>query len=227
MVKNNRIRPGLLWVVGIAAVLAVAGIALWFLLGGAPEKPSQPGDEPASAADLICLEFSSYSGQFVEDGTNEEVSGVAAIRVLNSSSQFLDRATVTYAGPDGIATFVIAGLPAGQQAWVLEKNRMLWPEDGELVFLNCDATFRADAVTAPTELTVTPQGNTLRAVNNSDQTMENVCVYYKTAYAPGVYLGGIAYMVNFGTIEPGQTVEKTTGHWSEDSVIVRYSWQSE
>lgn len=230
--EKKRIRPKWPWIVGVVAVLVATGVALWLVLCAAPEDTGKTSAPPASApsasaADLICLEFSSYSGEFVEDGTNEKVNGVVAIRVLNSSAQFLDLATVTYTAGAETATFVITGIPAGEQAWVLEKNRMLWQEDMELVFRNCEATFRTEAVTVPSELAVTAEENTLRAVNNSDKTMENVCVYYKTEYSDGVFLGGIAYMVNFGTIGPGETAEKTAGHWGEDSVIVRYSWQSE
>ena len=108
--------------IGFLLVLAAVAAVLLLMPPEEAADPSPPGGSGTLA--LKCLQFSSYTGQFVEDGTDEPVAGVAAMLVTNPTAQFLDLATVTYKVGDTTATFEITGLPPGGTAWVLEKNRL-------------------------------------------------------------------------------------------------------
>jgi hypothetical protein len=162
----------------------------------------------------------------VEDGTNEQVTGVAAALIENRSQEFLDLATVSYDVGGRTAEFVVTGLPPGGKAWVLERDRMTVGANAKFNFVECTSSFRQDAVLSTELLTLSAKGNTLTVRNNSDRTLENACVYYKTVNSDGAYLGGITYMVAFGTLKSGETAEKTAAHFSEDAQIVRYSYQT-
>ncbi len=182
---------------------------------------------PASSADLYCLEFNSFSGVFVEDGKNEDVQDVAAILVENRSKVFLDRATIKYRYGTKTATFILTGLPAGEKCWVMEANKM--PLDGthEFEFVECVSAFKDDAVLTTDKMEVVTQDNTLTVTNTSDKTLKNVCVYYKNTFDDGNYFGGITYMMSFDTLAPDESLTKESGHFTDGSKIVRYSFQTD
>lgn len=184
-------------------------------------------EAPASSADLYCLEFNSYSGVFVEDGKNEEVQDIAAILVENRSKVFLDRATIRYRYGADTATFVVTGLPAGEKCWVMEANKM--PLDGkhEFEFIECVSAFKEDAVLTTDKLTVDAKDNTLTVTNTSKEVLKNVCVYYKNTFDDGNYFGGITYMMAFDNLSPGESLQKESGHFTDTSEIVRYSFQTD
>ncbi len=189
--------------------------------GGDPEPtPIQP--EP----DLKVQRIASFSGAFVEDGSDQAVENVAAILVKNRTEKFLDLGTVTYDVEGKTAVFIVTGLPAGESAWVLEYSGMVMDPDKSMRYAGCSTSFREDVIAASEEVTFRQDGNMLQATNHTDRTLENVFVYYKTLHSDGNYFGGIAYAVNFGTIAPGQTVEKLAGHYDiSASRIVRIGWQ--
>lgn len=197
------------------------------LLTGCTQKNVQT-EEPKvqSFGGLVCLEYSRYTGPFPEDGTGRSVENVAAMLVRNTSDQFLDFATVECRVGSEIGTFKVTGLPPGGTAWVLEQTGMTLTENEEFAAFECDEYyFREQAVITTDKLTVQASGNTLTVTNQSDKTLENACVYYKTVYEDGFYFGGITYMLEFGDLAPGQQATKQSSHFGDSSRIVRYSFQ--
>lgn len=222
--------PLVLRCVSLAAVLCL------FLsgCGGDPSSnpkgttaPTEVSSPLATSADLYCLEVSTYSGPFVEDGSEEEVENVAAIIVENRSEQFLDRAMITYVFGDKVAQFELTGLPSGARAVVLEKNRLTLTGKEEYTLINCDSSFRSDAVTQSGSLKAYSSGNVLKLENTSKETYLNTCVYYKKVNSDGMFLGGITYMLSFDTMNPGDVKEKASAHFTDDCEIVRFSYQTE
>lgn len=224
MQSENRIFR---WLPPVLIVVLAAAITAVLIVLPREEADTPRSTDPPSTGGLTCLQFSRYSGAYVEDGSDEAVSDVAAALIHNDSEKFLDLATVTYAVGSKTATFVVKGLPPGGSAWVLEANRMKL-EDGDTFELeDCVTSFREDAVRSTEDLSVTAKGNTLSVRNDSGETLQNVCIYYKVAHTDGNYLGGITYVLDFGTMEPGQTAQKQSAHYGENAEIVRYSFQRE
>lgn len=184
---------------------------------GAPDR--------ATSADLYCSEFSAYSGPFVEDGTNEQVENVMAVLIENRSDEFLDAATVVYNVGDDTATFVLTGLPAGESVWVLERSRRVLEAGMKFEFVSCDSSFRNDIIEKTDKLEVITEDNAITVTNKSSKALQNVCVYYKTRNSDGNFLGGITYMLGFDNMSSGETAEKQSAHFGENSEIVRYSFQ--
>ena len=202
----------------------------------APTKPTQPkppqntkpDKEENKVADgnLTCDKFAAYSGQFVEDGRDEVVQNVAVLLVTNRSDQFLDLATITYEVDGKTATFIVTGLPAGRSAWVLEAQRMTVSASTKYSYVDCVYSLRDNVTASTSKITVTAQGNMLTATNNTGTTLHNVAVYYKVLHSDGKFLGGLTYLVDFGTLEPGASAEVLAGHYSQETAeIVRIGWQ--
>lgn len=188
-------------------------------------KQTEPDNEFTNRDALIaCDEYSLFSGQFVEDGKDNLVSNVATILVTNNSDQYLDLATIMYLIDGKTATFVVTGLPAGRSAWVLESSKLTATASSTFTYVDKTTSFRENVSATSDKVTITADGNMLTATNNSDETLEGVFIYYRSVHTDGNFLGGITYLVDFGTLEPGASVEKMGGHYSEDSEIIRIGW---
>ena len=204
-------------------------LAAMMILSGCSDHTQTPEETSIPVVqlggDLVCMEISRFSGGFVEDGTGAPVTDVAAILVSNNTGKFLELATVTYKVGDRTATFKITGLPAGEQAWVLEQNKMQISEGDELIFDECMSSYQSNPVRTPEDLEVTRQGNSVTVRNTTDKTLKNVCIYYKNRMSDGVFLGGISYLINCGDLDAGASVQKSVAHFGDESEIVRFSYQ--
>lgn len=182
--------------------------------------------ETSGEEKVICSNFSRFSGEFVEDGSNELVENVAAVLVTNQSEEFLDFCTLQYEINGKEATFIVTGLPAGRSAWVMEDSRMTIAEEANFSYQGCVTSFRDGVVASTDKISIYSNGNTLIAVNNTQETVKGVFVYYKVLHTDGNFFGGITYSINFGDIEPGKTVQEIAGHYVNGKTeIVRIGWQ--
>lgn len=230
------------------ALLAVsAGVAVWVFRddGGAsgplPSDGSTPSGQeehiPGTVPDaniivdqvdsqLVCDSIASFTGVFVEDGSDTPVENVVSILVTNRSDRFLDMGELVYDVEGQSARFVVTGLPPGKSAWVMESSGMVFDPDRSMLLQDTSASFREDAVSYTEDISFYFDGTMLIAVNDTDAVLENVSVCYKTLHTDGNYLGGITYMVTYDVLEPDVPAEAMAGHYTQDSThIVRVSWQ--
>lgn len=209
----------------LAVLMLLSGCA-----GGdsAATAPTVPGVDRLSEHDLVCVEYSSFTGAYPEDGTGRQVENVAAMLIRNDSGIFLDYAIVVCDIGSDTGTFKVTGLPAGAAVWVMEQNgKTLAPEDRFAISECKEYVFRSDAIQQTDKLSVATNGNTLTVTNKSKETLENVCIYYKTVHSDGNFFGGITYMLGFDTLAPGETAQKQSSHFGADAKIVRYSFQEQ
>ena len=192
-------------------------------------QPTQPKPTEPPVVENVPLSVQRvvrFSGQFVEDGSDELVEHVLAILVTNVSDRFLDLGTVSYDVGGETASFVVTGLPPGRSAWVMESSRMRVNKGADPDYIGCVTNYRSGVVSQTADITLRAEGNQLIAVNNTGATLENVFVYYKILHTDGNFFGGITYLVDFGTIEPGGTARSIAGHYQEGKTeIVRIGWQ--
>lgn len=210
--------------------ILLAGIMM--LSGCTNPSPQEAATEVTNPAqlsehDLVCLEYSSFTGAFPEDGTGRGVQNVAAMLIRNDSGKFLDYALVVCDIGQGSGTFKVTGLPAGESVWVLEQTgKTLAPQDRFEVSKCEEYVFRSDAVETTDKLSVKVNNGHITVTNTSQETLENVCLYYKIRHSDGNFFGGITYMLGFDTMKPGSSVQKQSGHFGTGAEIVRYSFQT-
>ena len=193
--------------------------------------PDIPVREPESDAQIAngkitCDAFGRYSGQYVEDGRDEPIESVATILVTNQSDEYLEYATLTFDIDGNAGNFIVTGLPPGASAWVMDASRLVIESGAAFTYLECVSSFRDDVNTSSEKINLTADGNMMSATNLSDETLEEVVVYYRVKHTDGNYLGGVTYTANFGTLEPGASIEVLAGHYSAaNSEVVRVSWK--
>ena len=149
--KNTSRTRVVLWVIVavLVLILAAALLILWALSYSEKMVPPQettpstaattPVEAPAESAvvfeeveditadlgeGLQIVNIGSYTGAYVEDGTDEVVSGVLMLVVTNNGEEALQYAEITVPTESGDAFFSLSTLPAGESCVLLELNRM-------------------------------------------------------------------------------------------------------
>lgn len=210
----------------LVMLLLLALIGLDAIDDSKQEENGETSKLPQGNSTITCDNFSSFSGQYVEDGSDIPVENVATILVTNHTEEFLDLATIKYEIDGKEATFVVTGLPSGKSAWVMEKNQMTITNGADFQYINKTTAFKNEVVASTDKITLSAEGNMLTAVNNTDEKLEGVFVYYKTLHTDGNYLGGITYRTTFGDLEPGEKRTELAGHYDKDKTeIVRIGWK--
>lgn len=170
-----------------------------------------------------------YSGIYVEDGSNEQVTDVLTIVVKNISSDLVEYGLITVDCGGETAAFELSALPAGSCALVMERNRLAY--DDAMVF----SKLTCEQYAEPTNLVmdfgndfqVYPSDGIINIENVSGRDIESdVSLFYKN-YEYGLFIGGITYRARFsGGVKAGQIAQSLQQHYSlEKSAIMYMSYE--
>lgn len=212
--KKAKRAPKALNIALVVLGAAIIGFAAW-AVANAVGAEKQPEDilnsgniviEPVEAPEiedkafmdgLVTVEkVGRYAGIFVEDGSDEIVSDVFAITVVNNSDKMLQYAQVVITCGGEEYTFDMSTIPAGARAQVLEKNKKALPEDlsGAQTVLTTVTEFQEEPSTYPEVFELTPFEYSVNIKNVSKSDISgDVYVYYKTKVGD-LYMGGITYL---------------------------------
>lgn len=237
--KTNQKR----WIVILAVILvaAVLSVAVWWLVksdtpnGDQPEHTQTTGestgthspdnntsDENEEYTDmgqgLIVSKVHKYAGMYMEDGTNEVVSGAMMVIFRNSSQQDLQLARLKLTYADFVAEFEVTNIPAGESVVALEKNRREYTEKAyqnasveDVIFFSEPMSLRED------QLKISGGEGYLDVKNITDKPIKLVYVYYKNS-ASDILYGGITYRTKIADgIQPGETLRVAAGHYSPEN----------
>ncbi len=171
--------------------------------------------------DLVIEQIRSYNGIFIEDGSDSDVTGIAAI-VLTNKGGNLEFAGIGISQGDRSLAFTASMIPAGATIILQAPNKEAY---SEAPYYSATATTRKLEQFEMSEKLVTVKdngNNTISVTNISNVMLKEVTIYYKN-YLPGedVYVGGITYNIKLNDLEPDTVTEVSTFHYdSEYSVIV-------
>jgi len=158
-----------------------------------------------SSTPLILRNIVCYEGVFIEDGSQEEVSGIFGAVIENTGAHYVQTGEIWVLSDNELLIFKFSLLPPGSCTLVLEKNRKQY---FDLDIRGCSAKF--DAVVHKQLDCVRCSFfdmNSLEIFNQSSERIEQLSVYYK-AYNPesGMYIGGVTYCISVPNIEPGEHI---------------------
>lgn len=192
--------------------------------------PTDPETEPqGSMYNLIhglqITDMGSYTGPFMEDGSDETVSNVLMIVLTNTGTEMLQYAQVQLSGPSGTAAFSVTTLPAGASVLLLEQNRM---QDSQNLEFTSAAAY--NVVFFPEDQTVHTdwfsfQGmeGALNVTNISGADISSdIEIYYKNLVDGRLY-GGITYVARIpGGLTADETRQVMTGHFSSAESVIMF-----
>ncbi len=233
--SNDMLSSPTFWSIAIISAIAVVVLTVCLITGiadnpapdvttSATTTVSTPNQEVNSDSvmldkGLVITEMSKFSGQYMEDGSNESVTDVMMLVVKNTNVQDLQLARIDVAYSEFTASFQITNLPAGESVVVLEKNRQKYVDEKytdiqakDVVFFKEAMSLRKDKFEVSGEL----GGFILKNISDTDVTGD-IYVYYKNA-ASDLYYGGITYRAKCSDgLKVGESKRIPAGHYSPES----------
>ena len=171
--------------------------------------------------ELLATATIRYDGPFWEDGSNEEVSGVAALVVENQGGLLVSSgAVILELGKDRMV-FELSFLPPGGRVLVLEKDRKPYSHQTPIT---CYGWTQEEYPENPGLVSVESVGlSGLTLTNHTGCTVPGVEVQYKNYdQESGMFLGGISYCLMEKDLMPRETRMLTPACYSAwESRVVR------
>ena len=184
---------------------------------------------PYVMENLTVQKVQSFDGTYLEDGSNKEVTGIAAILVTNTGEKCVEYAEISLAG-DGIEwKFDLSALEAGESCVVLEANGAQYTQG---IYTSCSSETalldEMDMSKNLVEVTETKSG-ALNVKNVSKEDIPCVRVFYKYySEDEDVYIGGIAYTAKVTDLKAGFTKMVTPSNYvaGQSKVIMVRTYDS-
>lgn len=174
-----------------------------------------------SSTGMQINKIKSYSGKFVENGSDKEVSNILALEVKNTSKKDLQYGQIKLQiNNKKIATFDLTNLPAGKTVTVIESTGSISYNSGDSYKYE-EATYASVDKFPMNEnkVKVSTNGSDITVQNISNKDLGTVYVYYKNT-KDNSYLGGITYRAKFENVEKSKNYTASTSHFSDSSKIV-------
>ncbi len=171
---------------------------------------------------LEILEQGSFTGRYLEDGSDESVENVVCALIRNNGDGYLDYGVVNAVSGDVEYCFVVTGIPGGDAVWVMEKDRKTSESGETLDFLGEQVSQVRDDLPTDERVSIDLLDGRISITNVSHKVLASVRIYYKQVHSDGNFLGGITYTCVTEELQPGATVEVTGGHSrAEGCAVVR------
>lgn len=169
-------------------------------------KVSLPYTLPNSS--LVAEDIRSYDGQFVEDGSDEEVSGIAVLILTNNGDTPVEYADVEL----GDYQFIASAIAPGATVIVQETDRKSY---SNTTSFTCNTHIaNIDSFDYSDDVTVEENETSLTVTNVSGSDIPCVRIFYKLYMEEeDVYVGGITYTAKITDLAAGDSVDITPTHY--------------
>lgn len=171
------------------------------------------------------LDMGKYTGLFMEDGSDEIVSGVLMLKIVNNGDEAIQYAEITMSYGGQAAKFTVSTLLPGATMILLEQNRMAYSADSvcdDLEMKNV-AVFQNPLSLCEEKLNIQILDGAINVSNISGEDITGeVRIYYKN-YADGVYYGGITYVVRIQDGIAADTIKQImASHFSDSGSVIMF-----
>lgn len=193
------------------------------------DVPTTPGDGEGSSAgvyfpctvpgyDLVIERIAPYSGMYLEDGSNREISEVAMLLLRNEGDYPIEFTEIAVNYGDTQLLFDVSALPVGAQLVVQEKNGAGVPE-GTPDSCSVLVSRRANMDMSRSVVSVVDnEDNSLTVRNLTDETIPTVRLFYKYYDRESdVYVGGIAYTASITRLAGKSSITVHPAHFSSQN----------
>lgn len=170
----------------------------------------------ASDADIVIQQVKAYSGIYIEDGSDKEVSNVAAIQVKNTSSKPLEFAQIQLYNGKKKLIFDVSTLPANSSAVVMEKNKAGFNSSSGVTYGGTTAGYLSSLEKASTVKCEKVKNNGIKVTNTSKKDIPCVRIFYKYKSSEGYYVGGITYTAKVENLKAGESQTVYPSHFDSD-----------
>lgn len=175
---------------------------------------------------MVLLEVGSYTGIYMEDGTDEVVTNVLMLVVSNEGEQDIQYAEFTVPTANGDARFSLSTLPVGEKIVLLEQNRMPWSDDEAYsnVITENVAVFSEPMSLCENQLKLQTLDGVMNITNISGEDITgDIVIYYKNAAVDLLY-GGITYRIRLeGGLQAGEIRQIMASHFTQSGSRIMFA----
>ena len=163
------------------------------------------------------VDVGSYTGMYMEDGSDEIVSGVLMIVVANKGEEDIQYAEITLSAGAETAYFSLTTLPAGESVVLLEQNRMSYSKS--VIYSDAKASnvavFKEPMSLREDLITIQALKGAMNITNISGADITgDIVIYYKNSSSDMLY-GGITYRVRLsGGMKKDEIKQIVSDHFS-------------
>lgn len=207
--------------------------------GNNNSKPSSPGaqqgssgtqtQQPATEPPVVTLSFpytipgtslviqkiDSYSGIFLENGTDETVDEISAMVLVNNGSVGVEYADITLTQGSRQLQFKATAIPAGATVVVQEANAAAYSSASYSACTADVAELEVFEMSASMLKVEENEDVSLQVTNLTNQTIPCVRIFYKFILEAGeIYVGGITYNAKLVDLQPGATMTVSPSHYA-------------
>ena len=162
---------------------------------------------------LVAEGLLSYEGQYWEDGSGDEVRGVAALMLFNPTNRFISFGAFAVEQGGKHLYFFAYQLPPMSRCLILEKNRQAYSSQpvSQVRTLSVQWDYQEMSREQIDYLGFGPQ---LTLINRDVRQQEHVTVFYKRyEKKENYYLGGVAYTAHFFSLETQEHRTVSPSHY--------------
>lgn len=166
----------------------------------------------------------SYSGGYIEDGSNEPVKNTASIKIKNMSGTDCRYAEIKATTEDGDFEFVLTTLKDGDSVAVLEKNKKSCKEKCGIKSIAIEkfAAFDEKPQLCEDIFELTVNNRVINIKNISDKDIDGtIYVYYKNQ-KDNILFGGITYRIPFDSLKAGELKQASSKHLSKENSVLEF-----
>lgn len=172
----------------------------------------------------------SYSGAYLEDGSDEEVSDVMMMVITNTGEEALQYAEITLSNVENDGEdmlFKISTLGPGESVMVLEAERRTYPEDHIEEYTEASAAnvvfFSEGMQLYEDQLKIQSLDGGCNITNISKEDIKGDLVIYFKNYGEEMLYGGITYRGRIeGGLKAGEIRQIMSEHFSETGTKVMF-----
>ena len=169
----------------------------------------------AITENVVIDKIYSATGYFPENGTDEEIENVLAVRITNISKKSIEYSTFSLTVNDDIYKFAAATLPAEKSVYVFNTEMKHAPD--EITYVSGEAEFEISFTEEPSAMTdvfsfMVQNGNVIVKNTSSSDISSDIVVYYKST-VENDYFGGITYRFRItGGLAAGESFNAYAPH---------------
>ena len=186
----------------------------------------EPGDQTAESVEfpysiegteLTVDKITQYDGIFIEDGSDEEISGVSAMVLTNRGKTDVEYAEVTAQQSDRALSFKASAIPAGATVVVLEAAQTGWSDEA-VTQIYASASDGSSFEMSGDQIQIEDNGDdSITVTNISDKEIPCVRFFYKYKMEENIYVGGIAYVAKLTGLDAGESQTVRPSHYVSGS----------
>ena len=216
-----------LWIaLGAAAVVVLAVVLVLALRGGDDKQPDDEGGKNPVingsvsinvGSGLRIVDIGAYTGMYMEDGSDETVSGILMCIVTNEGDRAVEYAQLQLHDGERDIPFTLTALLPGRSVVLLAQDKTAYDKDAaytatvaeSVAFFANEPSLQADRL----QIQGLDGGMNITNISDKDITGD-VVVYYKNVAADGLLYGGITYRTRIsGGIKAGELKQGMTEHF--------------